>query len=453
MTDIYFGYRTLIVVLVLAMNAFFAAAEVALLSSRKSLVRRLAEKGNSGAQAAMSLLADPERMLSVVQVGVTLASLGLGWAGEDTFYRVLVVILQPWETPVTRAALHGASFALAFLVITFLHVVIGEVVPKNLAIEKAERLAVLVAPPLLFFHRLSAPFVYVIEKSAAAVSRGIGLSEAPHAGGHSVEEIKFILSSSRKEGHLEPFEEQSIKRLLELQEHSAREIMVPRHQIVSVSVNATLDYVLRIMDEHQYSRLPVYEGRPENIVGVVHFKDLFREWMERRAAHESRKPVPPFRLRNLMRKPLVAPESKPLESLVDEFRKSHAHMAIVVDEFGTITGLVTLEDVLEQVFGEIEDEHDLRRPPPPAEARLVELDGTVNIRDLETQYGIELPGDAGFETLAGFLLFKLGYIPQAGEHVDYGGRRYTIAEMDNNRIARVVLERLPAAPPQPGRDR
>ena len=175
---------------------------------------------------------------------------------------------------------------------------------------------------------------------------------------------------------------------------------------------------------------------------MVHYKDLMRIWEERRIAIERRRPLLPFRLRPLLRKPLVIPESKPLNQLLDEFRKNRNHMAIVVDEFGTISGMVTLEDVMEQVFGPIGDEHDEFRETPSMEARVLDLEASTSIRNLETQYGIELPGDAGFETLAGFLLFQLGEIPKVGETVELENRRFTILEMEKNRIARVRIEKL-----------
>jgi putative hemolysin len=436
------GYRLLLVALIIAVNGFFAAAEVSLLSTRRSRLRQRAENGNVGAQAAMSLLENPGRLLSVTQVGVTLASLGLGWAGEETIFNILYGWLSPLVTPATTTILHGFAFASSFIVMSFAHVVIGEVVPKNLAIEKADRLAVIVAPALLVFYRVSEPFVAVIEKSSTSLSRLIGLSGKEHGGGHSAEELRYIIRSSGSEGHLHSFEQEVLQRVLDLSEYSAREIMVPRTSIVSVSIDATLDQVLRLFLDHQYSRMPVYEKHPENLIGVVHFKDLIRVWEERRMSQERKRPVRPFRLRRILRKPLVVPETKPLNQLIDDFRNSRSHMATVVDEFGTISGLVTMEDVLEQVFGEIEDEHDERRAKPPAEADVLELDGATSIRDLQTQYGIELPADAGFETLAGFLLFQIGEIPKIGDVIEVPGRRFTIIEMDRNRIACVKIEKL-----------
>jgi putative hemolysin len=438
-------YRLGILVVILAANGFFAAAEVALLSVRHSKLRELADQGQVAAQTALNLLANPSRLLSVTQLGVTLASLGLGWAGEGTVYQVLLAAIEPEMAPRFTPALHAVSFGIAFLLISYAHVVIGEVVPKNLAIEKAERLAVLVAPVLLLFGRVVAPFVFVSERSAAAVSRLIGLKGSHGGGGHSAEELKFIVSTSRHEGHLRQFEEDAIQALLELEDYSAREIMVPRNAIISVSLAATLDETLRLMREHQYSRLPAYDGTPEHIVGYIHYKDLMRVWEERRIALERGRKSRQFQVQRILRKPLVVPETKSLADLIDEFRTTHIHMAIVVDEFGTIAGLVTLEDVLEQIFGEIGDEHDVKRPTPRAESPILDVEGAISIVDLATQYGVELPYDAGFETLAGFLLFQLGYIPTQGESVEHAGRKFTITEMDRNRIARVRIERLPRA--------
>jgi putative hemolysin len=431
--------RLILLIAIVVVNGFFAAAEVALVSVRRSRLRQLSEQGSAAARAALDLLANPGRLLSVTQVGVTLASLGLGWAGEDTVYQMLLTAFHPVITNRSEPWFHAGAFGVAFLIISFVHVVVGEVVPKNLAIEKADRLALIMAPVLLLFLRVSAPFVFVIERSAGALSRALGLHGGHAGGGHSPEELKFIIEWSRREGHLEGFEEDAIQKILELRNVNAREIMTPRIDIVSVAVDTTLDELLRLIVEHKYSRLPVYQGKRENIVGIVHYKDLMTAWLERKLAADRRQPARPFRLRRFLRDPLVVPETKPLNQLVDEFRTQHTHLAMVVDEFGTITGLVTMEDVLEQIFGEIGDEHDVRRPLPAAGAPVIEVDGSTNIRDLSTQYGIDLPGDAGFETLAGFLLFRLGYIPAPGESVTYENRTFIVQEMDRNRIVRVKV--------------
>jgi CBS domain containing-hemolysin-like protein len=438
-------FRVLVVILLILINGFFAAAEVSLLSVRHSRLRQLAADGHAGAQAALSLLSNPERLLSVVQVGVTLASLGLGWAGEETVFYFLTQLSQPITTPTTEKALHGVSFVVSFLIITYFHVVVGEVVPKNLAISKADRLAVVVAPALLLFHKVSVPFVVVIERSAAALTRVLGLRTAP-AGGHSAEELKLVVSSSRGFGYLPEAQEDMIHRVLDLGSISVREIMVPRNDIVSIPSSASLDEVLHTIIESQHSRLPVYGGAPEKIVGYVHYKDLLPIWEDRRRSIRTGYPGRSFQVTRLIRPHLVVPETKPASQMLEEFRRGHSHLAMVVDEFGTIVGMLTVEDVLEQIVGRIEDEHDEKNAPRLAESDEIILDGTIRIRDLESEFGIEIPTDGNFETLAGFLLARLGEIPRVGQFVDHDGRRYTVLERERNRVAKVRIEKLPEQP-------
>ncbi len=439
--------------MLIAVNGFFASAEVSLVAVRQSRLRQMAAEGHAGAQAALSLLASPGRLLSVTQVGVTLASLGLGWAGEDTVYRILTSLanfklLAPLvSTPAGTKLLHAFSLLFAFLIISYFHVVMGEVVPKNLAIAKADRLAALVAPVLLVFYRLSLGFVITIERSATAVTRLFKLQAAPHGGGHSAEELKLIVSSSRGFGFLPEWEEEMILRVLDLNTISVREVMVPRNAMVSIPAGATLDDVLGAMIRRRHSRLPVYQGSPEKIIGILHYKDLLPVWEERREAIRSGRPSRVFRISRLLHKHMVVPETKPLSQMLEEFRRGPSHMAMVVDEFGTIVGLVTVKDILQQIVGRIEDEH-VGKPGPRSleEADEVALDGATRLLELQSDLNLEIPDDAGFETLAGFLLYELGEIPHEGQTLDYHGRRFTVLEMDRNRIARVRIERLPPLP-------
>jgi putative hemolysin len=309
------------------------------------------------------------------------------------------------------------------------------VVPKNIAIETADRFAVLVAPILLVFGRVAGPLVTIIERSSIRISRKLGLKGEGESGGHTVEELKFIVALSEEEGKLQKFQQLAIHRLLELEDYSAREIMVPRSQMVSVPVDTSLEELLVLLNEHQFSRIPVHEGSPDQIVGIVHLKDLVQVLMQRRGLSQ-------FHLKNVMRTPIYVPETRNLSDLIDVFRAHTTHMAVVVDEHGSTAGVVTLEDVLEQVFGEIEDEHDISRPKQDRHAAALELEGTINIPDLAHQYGVDLPADGGFETLAGYLLSKLGDLPQEGAVIEDEERRFTVLEMERNRIARVRIERL-----------
>ena len=412
----------------------------------------MADEGIAGAKTALALLAQPEKLLSVTQMGVTLASLGLGWAGEDTLFGLMMSLFHPLLTPASAVILRATSFVLAFALMTYCHVVIGEVVPKNVAIDKADRLAVIVAPVLMVFYRLTSVFVSVIEGSSRTITRALGVEASHRGGGHSAEELKLVVSSSRFAGNLPKLQEDMIHRVLDLDDLSVREVMTPRRDIVSVSMKATLDEVLGTMVESQHSRLPVWDEKPEKLVGAVFFKDMLRLWHERRVNMRERRPAPRFDARHMMRKPLIVPETKPLMQMLEEFREKHSHMALIVDEFGTVTGLLTVEDVLEQIVGEIEDEFDEQLHTAREAADQQTVDGMLSIRDFASVYGIELPVDAGFETIAGYMLSRLGHIPESGESVEFEGRRFTVAEMERNRIATVRVDQLAEAAAGPGPD-
>lgn len=438
---IHHGYRLLAMGAIIGVNAFFAAAETALVSVRASRLRQLADEGQTGAQAALNLLARPERLLSVSQVGLTLASLMLGWLGESTLHDLLFAWFGFAGDAATRAAVSVACLGLAFLTLTFTHVVFGEVVPKNFAIEKADALAVRVAPALLVFYKLAEPFVWVIERSAATASQLLGV-HGHQRGAHSPEELKFVIASSQMAGHLTEFEAEAMGRIVDLQDYSVRQVMVPRNQFVTVAARAPIDEVLRLASESRYSRLPVCEAGSENPVGFVHVKDVLEFWTQSRLGRHA---AQRFDLGRMLRKAPVVPETRELHLVLDDMRRQNTHVAFVVDEYGTVSGLVTIEDVFEQIFGEIEDEFDVRRAHTAAEAVCFEVEGTIPIRDLEMQYSIELPPSEDFETLAGFLLLHLGHIPTPGDSVEFALCRFTVLEMDFNRVARVRVERDPAA--------
>jgi len=436
------GFKLFLLLIITAINAFFAASEIALLSVRRSKMEQLAEEGNLGAQAALSLLNNIERLLSVIQVGISITSLAMGVAGEEAINQWLVMQLVPLFPPVYAPAVQVFCLILSFVVLTLVLVVIGEVVPKNIGIVGANRISMISAPVLLVVSRMFAPLVFLVERLSNFFTRLLGLPEAASHGVHSVEEIRHIVESSREQKTVNPFEAQAIDRLLELRELVAREVMTPRSSMVCLPLDASLDDLLKIMSDHHYSRVPVYRDQADNIIGIVHFRDLLTVWQERRVSTEKRRPVRPFRLEQHVRKLPVIPETKSLSDLIDEFRHNRAHMALVVNEFGDISGVLTLEDVFEQVFGEIEDEHDLVVKEQARNANELELDGSIPTRDLETKFGIELPADAGFETLAGFILFRLGFLPEVGHSIEEEDRRYTVIEMERNRISKVKIERL-----------
>jgi putative hemolysin len=442
--------RIVLVILLVAANAFFVAAEFAMVSVRDTRIQQLIEQRRIGARTVQKIQQRLDEFLPAVQFGVTLASLGLGWIGEGT----LATIFQPWmnHMPFGKVYAHGVAAAVAFLIISYMHVLLGEVVPKSLALQRAERVALAVAGPMDFFMTVARPFLIVMNKSANLVLRGFGSRLMREGGVHSPEELKLIVTASRRVGLLPEAQEEMIHNALELGNLTVREIMVPRRDIFSLPADMSVEEAMARVVEEQHSRIPVYdpEKGKENIIGLLYSKDLSRVMHMRLISGWSLEASSRLKVRNIMREVLFVPEAKPIAHLLVEFQKRKRHLAIVVDEFGSVSGLVTVEDVLEQLVGELEDEFDIaQRPVAAAESGTVELDGSANIRDLEVQYDIILPRDEGSETLAGFVLAQLGRIPQGGESFEYDGRRYTVLQMDGHRIARVKIEQLPKLPKSP----
>src|SRR3954471_18742510 len=437
--------RVIAVILLVALNAFFVAAEFALVGVRGTRIQQLVDQRRIGARTVQKLHHRLDEVLNGVQFGITIASLALGWIGEAALAKVFEPLFT--HVPYAQVYAHGVGIAVAFTIITYLHVILGEVVPKSIALQKAERVALAVATPMDVFMTMSKPFLVVMTGSARVVLKLFGTHEIREGGVHAPEELKMIVTSSRKFGVIPPLQEEMIHRALDLETITVREVMVPRPDIFSLSGDLPLDDALKQVVEEQHSRVPVYDPArgPEHIIGVLYAKDLMR-WMQFRMARQSsdeavRKPTT-LRIRHIMRDVLVVPETKQLPDLLVEFKKRKRHLAVVVDEFGSTAGVVTVEDVLEQVVGEIEDEFDVASATLAPNSNSMVLDGATNIRDLETQYHIALPRDEGFETLAGFVLTQLQRIASPGDSFEYEGRRYTVLQMDGHRVESVKIDLL-----------
>lgn len=433
-----------VAMLILA-NGFFVAAEFALVSIRETRIEQMLAAGTPGARAVRRLQQDLDDFLPAVQFGVTLCSLALGWIGEPLAANIVFGWLNhlPLTEPHALFYAHLVAVTLGFAMITYFHVVVGELVPKSLALHRAEALAVAVAPPMLLFIAMARPAVRALKGGAAVILRGFDMELSERASVHSPDELKLIATAAQRMGLLPKFQETLIHRTLELDGVSIREIMTPRQKIFSLPSNMLLEEASAKVIDHLHSRVPVYDETrgPEHIVGVVYSKDLSRLMYFRPAARPAASSFVELRLARVMRDVLVVPETKSVLDLIRDFQQRRRHMAIVVDEYGSTVGLVTAEDAIEQLTGEFEDEFD--RPALPvlttASGALI-MDGGVNLRDLETQMQWSLPRDGGVETLAGFLLMRLGHIPREGESTVFDGRRLTVAEMDARRIARVRVE-------------
>jgi putative hemolysin len=442
--------RVFVILLLVAANAFFAAAEFALVSVRETRIQQLIEARRIGARTVLKLHQQLPRVVNGVQLGITVASLALGWLGEP-------VLARMFEGPMgslPHAALYAHSIAVvvAFVLITSLHVTLGELVPKSLALQRAERVALAVAAPMDVFLTLTSPLTAVMSRAAEFVLRAFGTREIRHGSVHSPDELKLIVTAAHHSGQLSAEQEEMLLNALELDNITVREVMVPRPRIFSVPADMTLDEALSRTVEEQHSRIPVYDPQrgPEHIVGVLYVKDLMR-WTRLRLSlggtPTAANRIAATRISQVMHDVLVVPETKPLLELLGEFQRRKRHLAVVVDEFGSTAGVISVEDVIEQVVGELEDEFDVA-PAPAAPVDMsapLSLDGSVNIRDLETQYDLKLPRDEGFETLAGFVLSRLQKIPREGEAFKYEGRRFVVEKMDGHRIASVRIEPVPAA--------
>jgi len=444
--------RVLLVLFLVAANAFFAAAEFALVTVRDTRIQQLIEARRIGARILLRLHRNLDEVVNGVQLGVTVVSLTLGWIGEPMVAHFVEGLHFLEKVPHAFIYAHGIAIAIAFGLITCLHVILGELVPKSLALQKAEQVELAVAAPMDVWLTLTRPIIFVMSRAAGTVLRLFGLKKMRQGPVHSPDEVKLIVSASREVGQLAPFQEDLVHHALDLEDISAREVMVPRPDIFSLPGNLSVTEALDKVVEEQHSRVPVYDpaSGPEHIIGILYAKDVMRWARLRLSANNPQVPgtrLTEMKISQLMHDALVVPETKPLAELLEEFKERKRHMAIVVDEFGSTAGIITVEDILEQLVGEIEDEYDIAPAGSqfPIEGKTMVLDGTVSLRDLESQYELELPRDSGFETLAGFMLSRLQKIPVVGDSFIYESRQFTVEEMDGRRISRVKIETLQPA--------
>jgi len=434
------------IVLLIAANAFFSASEFALVAVRLSRIRQLVQEGDPRAKVVENLLGDLGRVVSGVQVGLTIASLSLGYLGEVT----LVSILQPFVNEVTprwaTIVEHSAAIIIVFGLLTILQVVFGELVPKALSLARAERVALLIARPFYWFVHTFRWAIDFLDGFSEKVVGALGiLSPQSHTLVRSLEELQVMIQQVRDLGLLPASEAKFIQNAIELSQVQVREIMVPRPDIHALPADASIDETMQIFATTQRSRIPVYEGSLDHILGFVHLKDVMWALLDRSRSTES-EPAADFHLTNFLREVVIVPETKPASELLRELLARRMGLAMIVDEFGSILGLATLEDILEQMIGEIHDEFDVVERPLTLPDGSMIFDAAINVRDLETQYNIAIPEDASYSTVAGFILARLGFIPRGGESLEEGGFRFTIMEMDHRRVSRVKIKRLQPPP-------
>src|SRR5580692_9491359 len=417
------------VLALVAVNAFFAAAEFSLVAVRLSRVRQLVEKGDARAKIVESLLADLSRVVSGVQVGITLASLSLGYLGEITLAGILSPLVQAIPRPWAAVIAHGVALAMAFGLLTVLQVVLGELVPKSLSLARAERVALLIARPFNWFLHTFRWAIDLLDDSAEKIVRALGvISPHNHTLVRSTEELQVMIQQARDRGLLPAAEVKFIQAAMELGQIQVREVMVPRPDVHALPAGASLEDTMTMFATTQRSRIPVYEGSLDHILGFVHIKDMIWILLDRVRAAEEQASPPDFNLRTMLRDVLIVPETKRASELLLEFRSRRTGLAMVVDEFGSILGLVTLEDLLEQMVGEINDEFDVVERPLELPDGGVVFDAALKVRELEGRYSVNLPEDDSYQTVGGYVLNRLGFIPRGGESFEDEGYRFTVTE-------------------------
>jgi CBS domain containing-hemolysin-like protein len=413
------------------LNAFFVAAEFALVRVRESRIVQLEQEGSARAAVVHETLRDLDSYLSVCQVGITVASLGLGWVGEPAVSHLIRPVFE--AVGITNDRVVGIiSFALGFSAITYAHLVFGEQAPKYFSIQKAERVSLWISRPLNVFRLLFNPVVWVVNASTNFVLRPWGIRLGEEMEAHSEEELRIMISSSTASGVLEPEERDYLNNVFDFGDRVAREIMVPRPDIEAIPSDAPLPEMVDIAVYGRYTRYPVYEGDLDHILGAVHVKDLFR------AASENPED---FDIRSIIRPCLVVPENKRIEEILKEFQTRTMQMAIVIDEWGSVEGLITIEDIVEEIVGEIQDEFDEGEPAiEQVSDDLYAVDGRIPITDVNERFDLDLPHE-DFDTIGGYVLGSLGRPPETGDTVEADGATMQVKSVDGQRVSMLTLRR------------
>jgi magnesium and cobalt exporter, CNNM family len=437
-----FLLRLIGVLVLVALNGFFAAVEFSLVAVRISRVRQLVANGSTQAKIVEHLLGDLHRVVSGVQVGITLTSLAIGALGELTLAALVQSVMPAQGSVQTLLLVHAVALTVSFMLLSAIHVVLGELVPKTVSLARAERVALLVSRPFLWFLNTFRWAIDFLDSTSGVIVKALGImAPTGHGVAHSTEELQIQIQQARERGLLAAREEKFILSAIELNQLQVREIMVSRPDMHTLPVEASFDEVMRMFATTQRSRIPVYRETVDHVLGYVHIKDMMWVLLDlERRLDEKLPPPPPFDLRRVLREILIVPETKPASELLSELRSRHVGIAMVVDEFGSILGLVTTEDLLEQLVGEIHDEFDVVEKPLTLADGAVIFDAALNVRDLETQYSISLPEDPAYATVGGFVLDQLGFIPRGGESFEFGSYRFTVVEMDGRRVARVKIQ-------------
>ena len=426
------AWRLGAVALLVLANAFFVAAEFALVGARRSRLEEMAAKGDGGARAAQYALRSLDRYISATQLGITLASLALGWIGEPAVAGALEALFDLFGAHVSSSVAEtGATVAIGFTIITFLHIVVGELAPKSLALARPEGVSRWVARPLIGFAAITSPAIWVLNGASAMMLRLAGMrpmSESERV--HSPDELRLLVMQSRAHGVLDESDTAMLAGVFDFHNKKARDVMRPRTEIVALDIESNEAELRELLRSERYSRYPVYEDTLDNVIGVFLAKDF---WLEERGSA-------PFSVRRYLREPLYVPDSRPAERVLDDLRRTRAHMAVVLDEYGGTAGVLTLEDLVEQVIGDISDEYDATTRNSIETDGVLELAGSMSLVDVRRDHRVPVP-EGEWTTLGGYTFARLGRLPKISDRVPFPGGELEIVAMDGRRVAAVRVIR------------
>ena len=411
------------------LNGFFVAAEFSLVAARRSKLDEMIAKGDRGARTVQTALQNLDRYVAATQLGVTVASLALGWIGEPVLAQMFDRLFRMIGLNPSPTALHVAAVPVAFFILTFLHIVLGELAPKSIALTSPEKTARAVVRPLLAFSRVMSPLIWIFNGAANALLRIFGVEPVYDPAGHSPDEIRFLVMQAHARGTLDESDRAMLAGVLDFHEKKARDVMRPRTEVVALDIEATEEEVWETLRRERYSRYPVYRESLDDVTGVFLAKDL---WLHSGDA--------PFNLADFVREPMYVPDSRPAERVLDDLRKTRAHMAVVLDEYGGTAGIVTMEDLVEEVVGDIADEYDFASRESIITDGVLELAGSLSLIDVRSDYRILIP-EGDWTTLGGYAFAKLGRLPRMGDRIPIPGGEMEVVAMDGRRIAALRIHR------------
>ncbi len=421
----------LLIIIFILLNGFFASAEIAIVTIRRVRIKQLIDEGKKHAMILDRLREEPDKFLATIQVGITLAAVLASAIGGAAAVKLIKPILQNIPMRFISVSSDAISIGIVAAIITYFFIVFGELIPKSIALYNPEATGLLIAPLIEKFSKLVTPFVYILKASTNILLKPFGKRAFSERGYISEEEIKLLLEEGKERGIFEAEERELIRSVFEFTDMSAKEVMVPSTQMVTMRLSMSTEEIKTIIAEEQFSRYPAVGKDLNDIRGILYTKDFLNALV--RGGIDIRKLIKP---------PFFIPETMKISNLLREMQRKRIHMALVIDEYGGVSGLVTMEDLLEEIVGEIRDEYDIESPVIQLSDGTLRIDASISIRDLKEDYEIEIPESTEYETLSGFLLTALQRIPKIDDVVETDGKKITILEMVGRRIAKVKLEKL-----------